>query len=162
MAKGTVNKVTVLGRLGQDPEVRYMPNGGAVANLRVATNEGYKDKNTGQYVDSTEWHRIVMFGRLAEIAGEYLKKGRLVYVEGRLRTNKWQDQSGNDRYTTEILANEMQLIGGQGDGGGNSGGFNQAPRQEQNFNQSAPQAATTAPAPNVDNLDKFDDDDIPF
>lgn len=167
MAKGTVNKVTILGRLGQDPEVRYMPNGGAVANLRVATNEGYKDKNTGQYVDSTEWHRIVMFGRLAEIAGEYLKKGRLVYVEGRLRTNKWQDQNGNDRYTTEITANEMQLIGGQGDGGNAGGGnYNQAPAKE-NYNQSAPQqqqpqTATTAPAPNVDNLDKFDDDDIPF
>ncbi|MDF2530121.1 MAG: single-strand binding protein, partial [Gammaproteobacteria bacterium] len=113
MAKGTLNKVILIGRLGADPEIRYMPNGNAIANLRLATNDGYKDKN-GQFQESTEWHKVVLFGRLAEIAGQYLQKGRLVYVEGRIRTNKWQDQSGQDRYTTEIVANEMQLLGGTG------------------------------------------------
>lgn len=111
MSKGTVNKVTLLGRLGADPEVRFMPSGSAVANIRLATNDGYKDKNTGEFVESTEWHRVVLFGKLGEIAGQYLKKGSLAYFEGRIRTNKWQDQSGNDRYTTEIVANEMQMIG---------------------------------------------------
>mgnify|MGYP000184421204 CR=1 FL=1 len=115
MSKGTVNKVIVLGRLGADPEIRYMPSGSAIGNLRLATNDGYKDKQTGEFVESTEWHRVVVFGRLAEIAGEYLKKGRMVYVEGRLRTNKWTDQAGQERYTTEIVASEMQLIGGQGE-----------------------------------------------
>ena len=116
MSKGTVNKVTILGRLGADPEIRYMPLGAGVANLRVATNSSYKDKNTDQFVETTEWHRIVVFGKLAEIVGQYLKKGSLAYFEGRIRTNKWQDQSGQDRYTTEIVANEMQMIGGKGEG----------------------------------------------
>lgn len=171
MAKGTINKVTLVARLGADPETRFMPNGNAVTNLRLATNEGYKDKNSGQFVESTEWHRVVIFGRLAEIAAEYLKKGRLVYIEGRLRTNKWQDQSGQDRYTTEIVANEMQLLGGQNDGassgGSNNYQSNQSHNQSQNSfsNNSAPQAsmaASTAPSPAGMEVDKFDDDDIPF
>ncbi|MCK5662504.1 MAG: single-stranded DNA-binding protein [Thiotrichaceae bacterium] len=113
MSKGTVNKVTLLGRLGADPEMRAVSSGGAVTNLRIATNSGYKDKNTGKFVETTEWHRVVLFNRLAEIAGQYLQTGRSVYIEGRIRTSKWQDQAGQDRYTTEIIANEMQLIGGR-------------------------------------------------
>ena len=153
MAKGTVNKVVLLGRLGADPEVRYMPSGMAVANLRLATNDGYKDKNSGEFVESTEWHRVVLFGRLAEIANEYLKKGSLAYVEGRIRTNKWQDQSGQDRYTVEVVANEMQLIGGSA---GNIGGGNQfaasAPQETK-----APAAKKEAPVAAVE-----EDDEIPF
>jgi len=156
MSKGTLNKVILIGRVGADPEVRYMPNGNAVANVRLATNDGYKDKNTGQFVESTEWHRVVLFNKLGEIAGQYLQKGRLVYIEGRIRTSKWQDQSGQDRYTTEIVANEMQLLGG-------------ASREEpfgaeESFPKAAAPAATAnAPAampPELDN--KFEDDDIPF
>lgn len=171
MAKGTINKVTLIARMGADPEMRYLPNGSAVTNLRLATNEGYKDKNTGDFVESTEWHRVVIFGRLAEIAGEYLRKGRLVYIEGRLRTNKWTDQGGQDRYTTEIVANEMQLLGGQNDNAGSAGGSNNysKPKQQQQSSPSygggapaAGVAATTAPAPQGMEVDKFDDDDIPF
>lgn len=166
MAKGTLNKVILIGRLGADPEVRYMPSGSAVANLRLATNDGYKDRQSGQFVENTEWHRVVLFGRLAEIAGQYLKKGRLVYVEGRIRTSKWQDQQGQDRYTTEIVANEMQLLGGQG--GGDT--LQAAPFEAQQNRQ--PEMATemagaasdkpSAPAPNLQDFDKFEDDDIPF
>lgn len=158
MSKGTVNKVTLLGRLGADPEVRYMPSGSAVTNLRLATNDGYKDKTSGQFVETTEWHRVVLFGKLAEIAGQYLQKGRLVYIEGRIRTNKWQDQSGQDRYTTEIVANEMQLIGGSGREGGNDNPFDQSQSQQ------ATSTANTAPmsAPNAKNFEQFDDDEIPF
>ncbi len=159
MAKGSVNKVILLGRLGADPEVRYLPSGGAVTNLRVATNEGYKDKQTGQFVESTEWHRVVLFGRLAEIAGEYLKKGRNVYIEGRIRTNKWQDQSGQDRYTTEIVAAEMQLIGGQG-GGQQSGGYGQSTQAAPQ--QSAPSPQAAAAAPQAQSFDQNFEDDIPF
>ncbi len=164
MAKGSVNKVIILGRLGADPEVRYLPSGSAVTNLRVATNEGYKDKQTGQFVESTEWHRIVLFGRLAEIAGEYLKKGRNVYIEGRIRTRKWQDQSGQDRYTTEIVASEMQLIGGQSGSGQGAGGYGQqsqqaAPPPQQ---QSKPAATEQAAVPQAANFDQNFDDDIPF
>ncbi len=119
MAKGTVNKVIIIGRLGQDPEVRYMPNGGAVANVNVATNDGYKDKQTGQYIDVTEWHRVVIFNKLAEVVQQYCKKGSQLFVEGRIRTNKWTDQTGQDRYTTEIVANEIQLMGGNSQGGYN-------------------------------------------
>lgn len=122
MARG-INKVILVGNLGQDPEVRYMPSGGAVTNVTVATSESWKDKQTGQPVDRTEWHRIVFFNRLAEIAGEYLRKGSQVYVEGKLQTRKWQDQSGADRYTTEIVANELQMLGGrQGQGAANNMG----------------------------------------
>lgn len=113
MARG-VNKVIIIGNLGADPEVRYMPSGSAVTNIRVATSDGWKDKQTGEMQERTEWHRIVFFNRLAEIASEYLRKGSKVYVEGSLRTNKWQDQSGNERYTTEIIANTMQMLDSKG------------------------------------------------
>jgi len=168
MAKGTLNKVILIGRLGSDPEIRYMPNGNAIGNLRLATNDGYKDKN-GQFQESTEWHRVVLFGRLAEIAGQYLQKGRLVYVEGRIRTNKWQDQSGQDRYTTEIVANEMQLLGGGGAGGHDmpAGQFEGADDFNQDVQASAPAAKPAAkkpqaPAAAAASFDKFEDDDIPF
>ena len=117
MAKG-VNKVILIGYLGNDPEIRYSPNGMAVANISVATNSSIKDKQTGEWKDTTEWHRVVLFERLAELSGEYLYKGSQVYIEGRLQTRKWQDQSGQDRWTTEIIANEMQMVGGRGAGTG--------------------------------------------
>ena len=149
MARG-VNKAIIVGTLGQDPEVRYTANGSAVANLSVATNETWKDRQTGEAQERTEWHRIVMFGKLAEIAQQYLKKGSQAYFEGRIQTRKWQDQSGNDRYSTEIVANEMQMLGGRGGGGGapmESGGGGQP--------QSRPTQPETAPMD-----DGFDD--IPF
>jgi single-strand DNA-binding protein len=117
MARG-INKVILVGHLGADPETRYMPSGGAVTNLRLATSEAWRDKNTGEQQERTEWHNVAMFGRLAEIAAEYLRKGSQVYVEGRLRTRKWQDRDGNDRWTTEIVANEMQMLGGRPGGAG--------------------------------------------
>ena len=117
MAARGVNKVIIVGNLGADPDTRYMPSGSAVTNLSVATNESWKDKQTGEQKDRTEWHRVAMFGRLAEIAAEYLRKGSQVYIEGKLRTRKWQDQQGNDRYTTEIIADEMQMLGGRGGAG---------------------------------------------
>ncbi|HED16063.1 MAG TPA: single-stranded DNA-binding protein [Gammaproteobacteria bacterium] len=150
MARG-VNKVILVGNLGKDPEIRYMPSGGAAANITIATSESWKDKQTGEQKERTEWHRVVFFGRLAEIVGEYLKKGSQVYVEGSLRTNKWQDKSGNDRYTTEIIANEMQMLGSRSGGSTSYQPDNSAP-QSQSQSQSAP--AATAP-------DTFDDD-IPF
>ncbi len=151
MARG-VNKVILVGNLGKDPEVRYMPNGNAVANITLATSESWKDKQTGEQQEKTEWHRVVMFRRLGEIAGEYLKKGSQVYIEGKLQTRKWQDNSGNDRYTTEIVANEMQMLGGRG---GGSAGFSadSAP--------SSKAAPAPAPAPAAAGADDFDDD-IPF
>ena len=121
MARG-VNKVILIGNLGADPEVRYTQSQSAVANLRIATSEQWRDKQTGENRENTEWHNVVMFGRLGEIAGEYLKKGSKVYVEGRLQTRKWQDKSGNDRYTTEIVANDMQMLDSRGEGGGNFAG----------------------------------------
>lgn len=125
MARG-VNKVILIGTLGSDPEVRYMPNGNAVANISLATNESWKDKNTGQMQEKTEWHRVVVFGKLAEVAGEYLRKGSQVYFEGKLQTRKWQDQStGQDKYTTEVVVDfggQMQMLGGRGDNAGASGG----------------------------------------
>ena len=151
MARG-VNKVILVGNLGKDPEVRYMPNGNAVANITLATTESWKDKQSGEQQEKTEWHRIVMFRRLGEIAGEYLKKGSQVYIEGKLQTRKWQDNSGNDRYTTEIVANEMQMLGGRG--GGGSAGFS----SDSAPSQSAP--AQSAPAPVAAGGDF--DDDIPF
>ncbi len=151
MASRGVNKVILIGNLGQDPEVRYMPNGGAVTNITVATSETWKDKNTGEQQEKTEWHRVVMFRRLAEIAGEYLKKGSKVFIEGRLQTRKWQDQQGNDRYTTEIVADNMQMLDSRG---GGSADF--APRQ-----QAAP-AAAPAQAPAAAPVDNSYDDDIPF
>ena len=113
MARG-VNKVIIIGNLGADPEVRYMPSGGAVANIRVATSESWKDKQSGEAQERTEWHRIVLYNRLGEIAGEYLRKGSKVYIEGSIRTNKWQDQSGVDRYTTDIIASSMQMLDSKG------------------------------------------------
>jgi len=122
MARG-INKVILIGNIGQDPEVKYMPSGGAVTNVSVATSETWKDKNTGQPQERTEWHRVVFFNRLGEIAGEYLKKGSKVYIEGSLRTRKWQAQDGTDRYTTEIVASEMQMLDGRGDNAGMGGGI---------------------------------------
>jgi single-strand DNA-binding protein len=149
MARSGINKVILVGNLGQDPEVRYMPNGGAVCNITVATSETWKDKNTGEQQERTEWHRVVMFRRLAEIAGEYLKKGSKVYLEGKLQTRKWQDQQGQDRYTTEIVADEMQML----DSRGGSASFE--PSQPR---QSAPQSQPQAAAP----ADNGFEDDIPF
>jgi len=111
-----LNKVTLIGRLGSDPEVRYMPTGGAVTNVSLATTRRWKDRSTGDRREETEWHRIVFFNRLAEVAGEYLKKGSQVYVEGRIQTNKWQDKEGHDRYTTEIIADQMQMLGSKNEG----------------------------------------------
>ncbi|MEQ5111224.1 single-stranded DNA-binding protein [Providencia vermicola] len=137
MASKGVNKVILIGHLGQDPEIRYMPAGGAVANLTLATSESWRDKQSGEMRDKTEWHRVVIFGKLAEVAGEYLKKGSQVYIEGSLQTRKWQDQSGQDRYTTEVVVNiggSMQMLGGNG---GNQAG-NQKPQQQRQSQQQAP------------------------
>ena len=148
MARG-INKVILIGNLGQDPETRYMPSGGAVTNFTLATNESWKDKQTGEQKDRTEWHKVAMFGRLAEIAAEYLRKGSQVYVEGRLQTRKWQDRDGNDRYTTEIVANEMQMLGGRGGGSSYGGGSGGSP------------ASSSGDGPKAPPADDFDDD-IPF
>jgi single-strand DNA-binding protein len=151
MASRGINKVILVGNLGQDPEVKYMPNGNAVCNITVATSESWKDKNSGEMQERTEWHRVVFFRRLAEIAGEYLKKGSQVYLEGRLQTRKWQDQQGQDRYTTEIIADNMQMLGG-GNRSGGSAEFGGG--QSKGGSQSAP-----APA-SMDN--GYTDEDIPF
>lgn len=119
----SVNKVILVGNLGADPETRYMPSGDAVTNIRLATTDRYKDKQSGDFKEATEWHRIAFFGKLAEIAGQYLKKGSSVYIEGRIRTRKWQDQSGQDKYSTEIVADQMQMLGGRASGGGEEGSF---------------------------------------
>jgi len=153
MAKGGVNKVILIGNLGKDPDVRYMPNGNAVANVTIATSESWKDKNTGEMQERTEWHRVVFFRRLAEVVGEYVKKGSKIYVEGRLQTRKWQDQGGQDRYTTEIVADQMQMLDSRGGGGGSYGGGTQA-------SPSAPQQQSAPAAPMPD--DGGFDDDIPF
>lgn len=159
MAKG-INKVILIGNLGNDPEVRYMPNGNAVATISVATSESWKDKETGQQQERTEWHRVVLFNRLGEIAGEYLRKGSKVYVEGALRTRKWQDKSGQDRYTTEIVGSNMQMLDARG---GNSSDFGSVNQQNdfggRNFNQ--PTQQNSAPIPEVSGVNEFDDD-IPF
>ncbi len=154
MARG-INKVIVVGNLGQDPETRYMPSGGAVTNLSLATSESWKDKQTGEPKERTEWHKVAMFGRLAEIAAEYLRKGSQVYIEGKLRTRKWQDRDGNDRYTTEIIADEMQMLGGRGGGGAApySGGG-----QSSNQPPSGGGGGGGGSAPPADDFD----DDIPF
>lgn len=158
MARG-VNKVILVGNLGKDPEVRYMPSGGAVANVTIATSEQWKDKQTGQVQERTEWHNVVFYNKLAEIAGEYLRKGSQVYVEGSLRTRKWQDKNGQDRYTTEIIANEMQMLGSRGGGGGSSASFDE-PRSAPTAapSQGKGQASGAAPSRNFDDFD----DDIPF
>ena len=147
MARG-VNKVILIGNLGKDPEVRYMPNGNAVANITLATSESWKDKTSGEQQEKTEWHRVVMFRRLGEIAGEYLKKGSKVYIEGKLQTRKWQDSSGNDRYTTEIVANEMQMLDSRGGSA--------------NFSSESKSAPAMAPAPAAAAAGGDFDDDIPF
>lgn len=173
-----VNKVIIVGNLGNDPEVRYAANGSAIANISIATSESWKDKNTGDMQEKTEWHRVVMFNRLGEIAGEYLKKGSKVYIEGKLQTRKWQDNSGQDRYTTEIVAATMQMLDSRGGDMGQGGGGYKAPSQAapqqgggqqfggqqqqgggQQFGggQPAPQQSAPQPAPAND----FDDD-IPF
>ncbi|MDU7496111.1 MAG: single-stranded DNA-binding protein [Providencia rettgeri] len=139
MASKGVNKVILIGHLGQDPEIRYMPSGGAVANLTLATSESWRDKQSGEMREKTEWHRVCIFGKLAEVAGEYLKKGSQVYIEGYLQTRKWQDLSGQDRYTTEVVVNiggSMQMLGGNG--GNNQAGGQQPARQPQQPQQ-APQ-----------------------
>ena len=151
MARG-INKVILIGNLGKDPETRYMPSGGAVTTVTLATSDSWKDKNTGETQERTEWHRVVFFNRLGEIAGEYLKKGSKVYVEGSLRTRKWQGQDGQDRYTTEIVANEMQMLDSKG---GGSAAFDSAPPQSQR----APSQSHSAPVSMPEN--DFDDD-IPF
>ena len=161
----SVNKVIVMGNLGRDPEVRYSPNGAAICNVSVATTRNWKDKNSGEKVEETEWHRVVFFDRLAEIAGEYLKKGRPVYVEGRLKTRKWTDKDGIEKYTTEIMGTELQLLGGREGMGapgseGGSGASEGAPRQAYSRPAAAaPQAAPAkATAGSMDDMD----DDIPF
>ena len=180
MARG-INKVIIVGNCGQDPETRYLPSGGAVTNMSLATSEAWKDKNTGEQQERTEWHKVVFFNRLGEIAGEYLKKGSKVYVEGSLRTRKWQGQDGSDRYTTEIVASEMQMLDSRGgqEGGGGGGGYQQnRPQQKQGQqnqgqqnqgqqnqgqqNQGQQQQQNQAPKQQApQGMDSFDDD-IPF
>ena len=169
----SVNKVILIGNLGRDPEVRYGAEGNAMCNISLATTYSWRDRNSGDRKEETEWHRVVFFGRLAEIVGEYLSKGRSIYVEGRLRTRKWTDQSGQERYTTEIVAEQMQMLGGRDGGGGgnadygdNMGGSRpSAPQQRPAPAQQRPQPAQQ-PAQNpyqapMDNLADLDDD-IPF
>ncbi len=170
MSRG-INKVILVGNLGNDPETRYMPNGNAVTNITIATSDSWKDKQSGEQQERTEWHRVVFFNRLAEIAGEYLRKGSQVYVEGRLQTKKWQDNNGNDRYTTEIVASEMQMLGGRAGGGGSMGGGQQyggdsmggggeqrAPTSKPAQQQSQPQQSQPQKSGGMDDFD----DDIPF
>jgi single-strand DNA-binding protein len=172
MATRGVNKVILVGNLGQDPEVRYTPGGAAITTISIATSDSWKDKNSGQMQEKTEWHRVVFFGKLAEIAGEYLHKGSQVYVEGKLQTRKWQDKQGQDRYTTEVVVDGfngvMQMLGGRGEGAGQGGGRpqqqgQQAPQQnyqQQQGHQPQP-GAQPAPQPTGD-FDNSFDDDIPF
>ena len=174
MARG-INKVILIGNLGQDPETRFMPSGSAVTNLRIATSESFKDKETGEQQERTEWHSIAMFGRLAEISAEYLKKGAQVYIEGRLRTRKWQDKEGKDRYSTEIVADQMQMLGGRGGGQGASMGASTgaagegegfqspAPGRPAPSQSGKPAKGATAPAAASASVDAGEfDDDIPF
>ena len=173
----SINKVILIGNLGRDPEVRYTPSGAAVCNVSVATTRNWKDKSSGDKVEETEWHRVVFYDRLAEIAGEYLKKGRPVYVEGRLKTRKWQDKDGKDNYTTEIVAEQMQLLGGREGGGGGGGYGGGQGGNPEDYSQEAPSAPSRpaarpaaeqrpapAPAPAQKSSTGFDDmdDDIPF
>jgi single-strand DNA-binding protein len=158
----SINKVILIGNLGRDPEVRYTPNGAAICNITLATSRNWKDKATGEKVEETEWHRVVFYDRLAEIAGEYLKKGRPIYVEGRLKTRKWQDKEGADHYTTEVIANEMQMLGSrEGMGGGDDAGARSAGRDA--GGEASPRPASK-PAGAPKSSTGFDDmdDDIPF
>ncbi len=165
MARG-INKVILVGNLGGDPETRYTANGAAITNITVATSESWRDKQTGETQERTEWHRVVFFNRLAEIAGEYLRKGRQVYIEGSLRTRKWQDQNGQDRWTTEIVANEMQMLGNRGDdmdsGSRPQGGFRSQGAQQSQQNAPAQQSQPSQQAQQPAAEDGFTDDDIPF
>ncbi|MDX1464846.1 MAG: single-stranded DNA-binding protein [Halomonas sp.] len=190
MARG-INKVILIGNLGQDPEVRFTPSGTAVANLNLATTDTWMDRQSGQRQERTEWHRVVLFNKTAEIAQQYLKKGSKVYIEGRLQTRKWQDQNGQDKYSTEIVANDMQMLDGRGDGGqgggfgggrppqggqppqqgGNFGGGQQPPQQGGQYGGGQPQRPAPQPAPSQQggnygapdpgSFDDFDDE-IPF
>lgn len=155
----SVNKVILIGNLGKDPEVRYMPNGEAVTNITLATTETWKDKNTGEKKETTEWHRVVFFRKLAEIAGQYLKKGSSVYIEGALKTRKWQDKDGQERYTTEIVADEMKMLGAR-QGGDSGGDYQQRPQQSAGVS-SRPPSAMQSPSPSNSGLGSFEDD-IPF
>ncbi|QZI87793.1 single-stranded DNA-binding protein [Vibrio phage 44E38.1] len=174
MASRGVNKVILVGNLGNDPEIRYMPNGGAVANITIATSESWRDKQTGEQREKTEWHRVSLFGKLAEVAGEYLRKGSQVYIEGQLQTRKWQDQQGQDRYTTEVVVQGfngvMQMLGGKAQG---QGGQQQAPAQQQQGGWGQPQQPAQKRQPQQQqrtqnqqpqyNEPPMDfDDDIPF
>ncbi|MEO1079289.1 MAG: single-stranded DNA-binding protein [Pseudomonadota bacterium] len=164
MASRGVNKVILVGNLGADPETRFMPSGGSVTNVRLATSETWKDKQTGQPQERTEWHRVVFFNRLAEVAGEYLRKGSKVYVEGSIRTRKWQDQSGQDRYTTEIVGNEMQMLDSRNAmAGGASGGDSMGAYDYPEASGAAAPARAPSPAPtgSPPAQDPYDDD-IPF
>jgi single-strand DNA-binding protein len=159
----SVNKVIIIGNLGRDPETRYMPDGAAITNISVATTDKWKDKN-GEMQEKTEWHRVAFFGKLAEIAGEYLKKGSQVYVEGRLQTRKWQDKDGQDKYTTEIVANQMQMLGSrQGMGGAGRDAAHEG-GEAAGGGGSRPSASASKPAAKAGPGGKFDDfeDDIPF
>jgi len=178
MASRGINKVILVGNLGNDPEIRYMPNGGAVANITIATSESWRDKATGEQREKTEWHRVALFGKLAEVAGEYLRKGSQVYIEGQLQTRKWQDQSGQDRYTTEVVVQGfngvMQMLGGRAQGGAPMGGGQPQQQQQGGWGQpqqpaqqqyNAPQQQQQAPQQPQQQYNEppMDfDDDIPF
>ncbi|MGH8587697.1 MAG: single-stranded DNA-binding protein [Gammaproteobacteria bacterium] len=155
MARG-INKVILIGNLGAEPEVRYMPSGQAVANVRLATSDSWRDKETGENQERTEWHRVVFFGKLAEIVKEYLHKGSHVYVEGRIRTNKWQDRDGHDRYTTEIVANDMQMLGGRG------GGATPMEHEPPPHGEAQPQSPASVSSGSGSGAAPDLDDDIPF
>ncbi|MBM3204357.1 single-stranded DNA-binding protein [Candidatus Woesearchaeota archaeon] len=164
MASRGINKVILVGNLGADPEVRYMPNGEAVTNIRIATSETWKDQQTGQQQERTEWHTVVFFRKLAEIAGQYLRKGGKVYVEGSLRTRKWQDKNGVERYTTEIVANDMQMLDSKGAGASEGMAATASPppmRTETGRQAPSPAASPSTPPPAYGGVDDFDDD-VPF
>ena len=163
MARG-INKVILIGNLGRDPEVRYTAGGSAVANLRIATTESWRDKQSGEKKEATEWHSVVLFGKTAEIAGEYLKKGRTVYIEGRLQTRKYQDKDGQERYSTEVVASDMQMLGG-GEGRGEGGGFGggrQGGAEEPAWGGGAPAGRPSGGKPPADDFGGDFEDDIPF
>ena len=170
MARG-VNKVIIIGNLGADPETRAMPSGSTVANLRIATTENWKDRTSGEQQERTEWHRVALFGRLGEVAAEYLKKGSQVYIEGSLRTRKWTDKQGNERYSTEIVANDMQMLGGRGGGGGGGGGERSyggggqgggRPPRDDEYGEPSGGSGGGAPSGGGSGGGQDFDDDIPF
>lgn len=164
----SVNKVILVGNLGRDPETRYAPSGDAITNVTLATTDSWKDKTSGEKKEATEWHRVVFFGKLGEVAGQYLKKGRQIYVEGALRTRKWTDKEGQERYTTEIVADEMKMLGtreGSDSGAGNSSGGGSRPAQGNangNGNSRPPAQAPAAQPAGAGGFDGFDENDIPF